>query len=133
MGRKSTLMIKQSKQELLFLLKKQKSHKNHQKLNCLLHLKRSTFNKLDDLAKSQSISSSALDKWIKLYRDQGIDALLAPIQGKRTSNIITAEIHQGLKERLQSRDNPFLGYWDAQGWILQTSGVEIEYQWCVNI
>lgn len=129
MGRKSTLIIKQSEQELLILLKKQKSHKNHQKLNCLLHLKRCTFCKLDDLAKSQTISASTLDKWIRLYRDQGLDALLAPIQGKRTSNIITPTIHQGLKERLQSIDNPFLGYWDAKSWILQTYGVEIEYQW----
>ena len=129
MGRKSTLVIRQSEEELLYLLKNQRCHKNHQKLNCLLHLKRGTFSKLDDLAISQSISSSTLDKWIKRYKEESLESFLAPIKGKRSSKLITPDIHQGLQERLSSEDNPFLGYWDAQVWVAQTYGVEIEYQW----
>ena len=123
------MVIEESERDLLELQKRQHSHKNFKKLECLLHLKRKTFSRLDDLAASQSISTSTLDKWIKLYKTQGLGEYLAPIKGKRVSKLITPEIHKGLKERLESVDNPFLGFWDAKAWVLGHYGVEIEYQW----
>ena len=129
MGKKSTLVIQESEYELLCLRKKQTNNKNHQKLSCLIHLKRQTFSKLDDLAQSQNISPSTLDKWIKTYRDKGIHKFLEPKKSSRSSKIITKEIHEAIKNRLESKDNTFMGFWDAQNWIAQNYGVHIEYQW----
>ena len=129
MGKKSTLVIKESESELVNLRKQQTTNKNHKKISCLIHLKRQTFSNLDELAQSQNISSSTLDKWIKIYRDKGIHKYLRPKKGSRTSKIITKEIHLAIKKRLESKDNKFLGFLDAQNWIAQTYGVHVEYQW----
>ncbi len=47
---------------------------------------------------------------------------------KRNSNFITPEIHKGLKERLQNLKTSFNGFWNAQQWIKDTYGFDVEYQ-----
>ena len=129
MGRRLTLQVKESESELLKLQKSQQDLRGFKKLECLLHLKRGTYNKLDAVAASVSISPSTLDKWLRLYKQKGINSYLLPIKGKRISKLITPEIHQGLLERLQSVDNPFSGFWDARQWVASQYGVELNYQW----
>lgn len=43
------------------------------------------------------------------------------------SRIITSEIHQGLKESVNSSMTPFLGYWEAKSWVYEQYGVDVKY------
>ena len=43
------------------------------------------------------------------------------------SRILTKEIHQGLEKRVNTRDDPFLGYWDAVDWVNSQYGVSVSY------
>lgn len=129
MGRFIVLQIAESEAELLSLQKAQKDLRNFKKLECLLHLKRGTYTKLEEVAQSVSISPSTLDKWIKLYKQSGIDIYLRPIKGKRSSKLFTPEIREGLIARLKSEDKPFKGFNDVKKWIADKYGVEVQYQW----
>lgn len=129
MGRTLTIQIKESEPELQRLQKSKDDLRSFKKLECLLHIKRKTYSKLDAVAASVSISASTLDKWLRVYRERGITDYLAPIKGKRVSRLITPEVHKGLSERLQSEHNTFSGYWEAQQWLKSHYDVEIEYQW----
>ncbi|MCL5126869.1 hypothetical protein [Algibacter sp. L4_22] len=46
---------------------------------------------------------------------------------KKKSKIITKEIHDGLSKRLNSNAHGFLGYWDAQQWVLSQYNVDVKY------
>jgi transposase len=63
------------------------------------------------------------------YREQGIAFLLADEPKVRPSKIITPEIHDALKAKVNSSDSPFLGYWEAQQWVEDTFNVKIKYHW----
>ena len=129
MGRRLTIQINESESELLLIQRTKNDLRSFKKLECLLHIKRKSYTKLEAVAASVSISGSTLDKWLRIYREKGITDYLAPIKGKRVSKLITPEIHKGLLKRLQSQDNTFSGYWDAQQWLKSQYGVEIQYQW----
>jgi hypothetical protein len=58
---------------------------------------------------------------------KGMDGLLIDEPKNLKSRIITPAIHDGLKERVNSSTNPFLGYWDAKDWVLSTYGVAVQY------
>ena len=75
------------------------------------------------------ISLRTQERWIQRYIAGGIEGLLTDAPNLKKSKIITDDIHQGLSERVNSSDNPFLGYWDAKDWELSEYGVEITYHW----
>ncbi|PKG42473.1 hypothetical protein [Psychroflexus sp. MES1-P1E] len=43
------------------------------------------------------------------------------------SRIITSEIHQDLKDSVNSSTTPFLGYWEANSWLYEQYGVDVKY------
>ena len=58
-----------------------------------------------------------------------MQGLITDAPNFKKSKIITNEIHQGLSKRVNSSENPFLGYWDAKDWVLSEYGVKITYHW----
>ena len=71
---------------------------------------------------------------VKLLIDQSkneTDELLLFLK-KDTRNrgykIITPEIHEALKARLNDPENSFNGFWDAQQWIAETFEVQVNYK-----
>ncbi|WP_346883900.1 helix-turn-helix domain-containing protein [uncultured Algibacter sp.] len=80
-------------------------------------------------SKKSGISLRTQERWIERYNSGGIEGLLNDAPNLKKSKIITQEIHQGLSKRVNSSDNPFLGYWDAKDWILSEYGVDITYHW----
>lgn len=61
-------------------------------------------------SKKSSISLRTQERWIERYNSGGIEGLLNDAPNLKKSKIITQEIHQGLSKRVNSSDNPFLGY-----------------------
>jgi transposase len=85
------------------------------------------FKTRNELAAYLNISLRTQQRWTKKYVALGIKGLLTDQPKIIKSRIITSEIHQGLKERVNSSTAPFLGYWDAQSWVYEQYGVNVKY------
>jgi len=63
-----------------------------------------------ELAKYLDITPRAQERWCVKYEKGGIKELLFDTSKKLKSRINTSKIHDGLSKRVNSSDNPFLGY-----------------------
>ena len=118
--------------ESVDFLKRQKktvdNYKSSKRIDCLILLKSGTYKDLDDLSSDLGISLSTVRRWLNKYRLVGLKEYLKKDSRRSTSSIITTEIHNGLKSRLEDPLNPFNGFWDAQQWVKETYGVEVNYK-----
>ena len=73
------------------------------------------------------VSTRAQERWAIKYQQGGIEELLSDKPKDIKSRIITKEIHQGLEKRVNSSDNPLLGYWDAVDWVKSEYEVSVSY------
>ncbi len=80
------------------------------------------------MSKDLGISLSTVRRWLNKYRSVGLDEYLKKDSRKSSSSIITPEIHDGLKSRLEDPLNSFNGFWDAQQWVKETYGVQVNYK-----
>lgn len=128
MGKKVQLQIGESIDYLKKLLVKQKTLKGEKRIKCLLNLKSGKFDTRQELADYLGVHIRTLERWVTNYRGGGVEEMLLDKPKNKQSKIITAAIHEGLKQRVNDSHNPFLGYWDAQNWVQQEFGVEVKYQ-----
>lgn len=119
-------------EESVKLLKSQKgqidNYKSSKRLDCLILLKANNYDRLEDLSRDLGISVTTVRRWLNKYRSLGLSEYLKKESRQGSSSIITSEIHEGLKNRLEDPENSFNGFWDAQQWVKQTYGVEIKYK-----
>ncbi len=127
MGKKAFLDIKESILELKKLLSKQHTLKREKRLKSLLLIKTGKFETRQQVADGVSVHIRTLERWLRNYKEGGVDQMLSDKPKNKTSKIITAEIHNGLSQRVNDSHNPFLGYWDAQNWVKQQYGVDVKY------
>ncbi|MFN2260825.1 MAG: helix-turn-helix domain-containing protein [Psychroflexus sp.] len=119
--------IKESVLEIKSLRKKQTNYRSEKRLIWLECMLSKSFKTRKQLADYLNINLRTQERWIKQYIEGGIEALLSDKPKNLKSRIITPEIHQGLKERVNSSTKPFLGYWEAQSWVYEQYGVEVKY------
>lgn len=119
--------IEESVSELIFLRKKQTLYRIEKRIIWLLELQKDHFKTRDALATYLGINSRTQERWIKRYISGGIEELLTDKPKKITSRIITPEIHKGLSKRVNSSEQPFLGYWDAVQWVKDQYNVDVQY------
>ncbi len=67
------------------------------------------------------------ERWVLRYISGGITGLPTDKPKNITSRIITPQIHQGLSKRVNSSEQPFLGYEDAVQWVKNEYNVAIQY------
>lgn len=127
MAKPREFRVKESVSELQLLRKKQSNFKYEKRLIWLQSIVSKRFKTRKELALYLDISPKSSERWTHKYIEGGIDGLLSDQPKKISSRIITEEIHKGLEERVNSSENGFLGYWDAQNWVNQTYGVDIKY------
>ena len=126
-GRKQTLVIKESDSDLEKLRKKQGSIKAEKRVLCLILLKSKRFPTQEILANHLGVSRQQLVSWLTQYRRFGLEGFLLKTTRDRKSIKISFEIHQGLSEKVKDSKNPLLGYNDAQRWVQENFNVEINY------
>ena len=122
-------VIKESLSELKTLRAKQPTLSKQKRIDCLIHLKTCKFETRQELANYLGVHIRTQERWLTKYREQGIAFLLADEPKVRPSKIITPEIHDALKAKVNSSGSPFLGYWEAQQWVEDTFNVKIKYHW----
>lgn len=129
MARIATTQISESIEELKKIKQSVKRLKLEKRVTCLILLKSNRFGTQKETAKYLGISLKSIDRWLRIYREEGIKSLTAPMTRNKPSKIITPELHAGLEEKLQDAKDPLLGYWHARQWVLETFGIEVNYPW----
>jgi transposase len=119
--------IKESSSELISLRKKQKVYRVEKRIIWLLEVQKDKFKTRESLASSLGINLRTQERWILQYISGGIDELLGDKAKNIKSRIITPEIHEGLSKRVNSSEQPFLGYWDAVEWVKKEYNVDVQY------
>ena len=128
MGKVLKTEIKESIDSLNNYKTKIDNYKSSKRLDSLIFLKTNSYSRLEELALELNISISTLRLWLNNYRINGIEEFLKKDTRNRPYSIITPLIHEGLKKRLNDPENSFNGFWDAQNWIKETYGVEVNYK-----
>ena len=121
--------IKESLSELKSLRSKQSTLSKQKRVDCLLHLKTSKFKTRQELANHLGVHIRTQERWLVQYKTGGINSYISDEPQIRPSKIITPQIHDALKAKVNSSDSPFLGYWEAQQWVENTFNVQIKYHW----
>ena len=129
MSKRVIFTIKESIEEIKKRRSKQKVLYKQHRLLWLQVIKENRGISREASSKKSSISLRTQERWIQRYIAGGIQGLITDAPNLKKSKIITDEIHQGLSKRVNSSENPFLGYWDAKDWVLSEYGVEITYHW----
>ncbi|MFV0565397.1 MAG: helix-turn-helix domain-containing protein [Flavobacteriaceae bacterium] len=81
------------------------------------------------IALTLGVHYATVQRWLKRYKERGIEHLLSPLTRNKPSKFITPEIHQALESRLRDGNNPFSGYVEVQQWLLDTYQIKIGYKW----
>lgn len=129
MGLQSNLQVKESLSELKKFQKQQRNIKSEKRILCLILLKQKKFKTQSELADYLGVCRQTLVGWLTKYRKSGVSSIVIKPTRNKKSKIITPEIHQGLKKKLENSNNPLRGYWDAQSWVFAEFGVEVQYHW----
>ncbi|HBS11299.1 MAG TPA: transposase [Flavobacteriaceae bacterium] len=129
MGLQSKLVIKESLSELRLLQSKQRNIKSEKRILCLILLKSKKFKTQGEVAEYLGVCRQSIVAWLSKYRLLGISGIVISPTRNKQSKIISSKIHQGLSKKVKDSKNPFLGYWDAQRWVMDNYNVEIQYHW----
>ena len=127
MAKPKEFTIQEAISTLKSLRKQQTVFRLEKRIIWLLELKQKRFKTRQELANYLGVSTRAQERWSIKYQQGGIEELLSDKPKKRTSRIITKEIHKGLEQRVNSSDNPLLGYWDAVDWVKSEYDVSVSY------
>jgi len=130
MGRQRKFKIDQSVEHLKSYKAEITDYQGSQQLNALILIKSGQYATLEEVALHLGVSNRTLQRWLKRYREDGLERLLSPLTRNKPSKFITPEIHQQLKQRLGSKDNPFSGYVEVQQWLEKTHHVKMATNGC---
>lgn len=124
----TSIKVRESEQELEQLLQEQSNWKRKERLQVLYLLKLSEGLSISQIAKAIGKHRGTVQRWLAMYRDQGLDALLAVKKSPGRPRVIPEWAVTSLKRRLEQPDSGFKSYIEVQQWLLDTLGVKAEYR-----
>ena len=124
----STIAIRESLEELGERLRQVEQPILKERLQVLYWLKQAQAPSISQIAVAIGRHRGTVQKWLALYRAQGLEALLVvkPIPGGG-NRVIPMWAEVALAKRLQEPSNGFDSYGAVQQWLLESLGVEAEY------
>ena len=128
MSYKTKVTVKEELSELRQKLHTAKNQKVKLKLKSLILLKENPYRKQEDIANHLCIGYSTLKRWYRNYRIHGLNTFSRIVPTGVRKSVVSKEIHEALKEKLNDSSDPLLGYWHAVLWIESTFNVSINYQ-----
>lgn len=127
MGRHSHIKIKESIEELEYLVSTVKGKKEYLRLQSLLHIKKGTFRTRQELADYLGFHIRTMERWLSKYDSEGISSMLTLNQGAGRKNTIPSQVHEGLAERLQNPNLGFRSYMEALEWVEKNYNHSVSY------
>ena len=124
----TSIEVEQSEQELEQLLQEQTNWQLKERRQVLYLLKRSEALSITQVAKVIGKHRGTVQRWLAMYRDGGLDALLAVKKSPGRPSVIPGWAVASLKRRLQQPDSGFKSYIEVQQWLEDTLAVKAEYR-----
>jgi len=126
MARKLEVEIKETAQELKQLLHQQKNGRIKERIQVLYALKTQQTETALSAAALIGRTYSTVKRWLRLYRQGGIEQLLELKHGGGKALSLSPELLAALDQRLKQSEE-FEGYEALQIWLQETYGVELCY------
>lgn len=98
-----------------------------ERLQLLYWLKQDTAPSISAIAKAIGKHRNTLQRWLLLYRDGGIEAMLEIKRSSGRMPVIPKWAEAALAKRLQESEHGFASYGEVQQWLADTLGIEAEY------
>ncbi len=128
MPKKAEIEVIEDLQELKKYRSQQSTRTNLRRIEALIAIKTNEVSTRQELADYMHAGKRTVERWLTIYKNEGIEGLVE-IKPRRTgSKYITMEIHNALEKRVTSPTNSFKGYWDAHAWVQQKFDSSISYQ-----
>lgn len=127
MGKKASIVIKESIEELKFLYEKERDYKKKLRIKSLILTKTNKFKTRLALSEYLGIGLRTLFNWTKNYQTEGVESMLSSVSGGSRTRVITKDIKKSLQDKLHNSTNPLQGYNDAVEWIKNKHNVVINY------
>jgi len=127
MGKKALIPIKESVEDLAFLLKKTNDYKRTQRLKSLIFTKTNKFNTRLELSTHLGIGLRTLFDWTNKYLTEGLDSMLDSTSGGARNNVISESLKKSLEAKLNNSKAPLQGYHDAVLWVKNNHDIAVNY------
>jgi transposase len=127
MPRQAEIEITETLDYLKKLRNKENNHRLKTRIQSLILTKEEKFKRRIDLANHLGVGIASLDRWTRVYKESGLDAMLTISNGGARRICVPKEVHEGLAEKVYDSNSPLLGYWDAVGWVKENYDLDIKY------
>lgn len=127
MGKRVTIDIKETSEELDLLYRNSRSFKIKRRIKSLILTKINKFDNREELAQYLGINVKTLYVWTKTYQEEGLDAMLTMSGGGKRRDKIPDSIKKELEKKLNNSTSPLQGYTDSVDWVKTEFGLDINY------
>lgn len=121
------LEIRESQEDLRELLGQQKTGFGKQRVQTLYLLKTGQVETVQHLAVMLGRSRITVQRWLKLYRQGGLNSLLAQKKSPGRPKTIPLNVRSLIKKEL-SQPEGFKSYEEVRTWLLAVEGIEASYK-----
>lgn len=127
MPRTADLQITQSADELKACMAQQRTATQRSKLQVLWWLRTGQAQTIQQAVDWSGYHRSTVSRWLKQYRDGGLDGLLQVNPRSGRPRAITGEVLEGLKRELEDSEG-FDSYGEVQKWLSLFHEQEVPYK-----
>lgn len=124
----TSIEVEESQHELEQLIQQQTNLKLKERLQALYLLKLTDALSISQIAKVVGKHRGTVQRWLALYRNEGLNALLEIKQSPGRPTVIPDWAVASLQRRLAQPDAGFKSYIEVQQWLENTLGVKAEYR-----
>lgn len=128
MSRVSYLEIFESEAQLKTLLAEQTNILNFQKIQVLYFYKIGKIKTVKNLASTLNRNRATIHRWLKIYREQGIESLLQEHTKVGRPTLISKEAITALQFRLRDSQSQFVSYTEVCQWLSDEYQVFADYK-----
>jgi transposase len=121
------LEIKESEEELYKMLSEQKTASGKERVQALYLLKSKQVKSIAELSKILARKRITLQRWLRLYREGGINNLLLERKSTGRPPIITKEVREKLEKELEQPEG-FKSYEEIRRHLEAVEGIEVSYK-----
>lgn len=123
----TSIEVKESLEEIAEQLRQAKTSTAKERLQVLYWLKQDNAPSISTIATAVGKHRNTVQTWLSVYRDGGIEAMLAIKKATGRVRVIPVWAEAALAKRLQEANHGFSSYGQVQQWLAETLGIEAEY------
>lgn len=123
----TSIDVKESLEDLVEWLRQAETPTAKERLQVLYWLKQDNAPRISVIAKAVGKHRNTLQTWLSMYREGGVEGMLAIKKSSGGVRKIPQWAEDALAKRLADANQGFSSYGEVQQWLAQTLGIEAEY------